>query len=259
MTTHSLAGATVLITRPLAQADELSRAIEEAGGRVYPFPVLEIQPRERSLLEQEQALLPLPDLAIFVSTNAVRYGLEFLPPEGVQLAAIGPATRDAIVAAGRRVDICPSGGFDSEQLLREPALLNPRGKIVRIVRADSGRELLAETLRERGAEVHYLSTYRRLPRRIPTDEMEAFERRWQAGEITFFTAMSVETLDSFLSILPDACLDTLAGAQLVTPSKRVIQTASQKVPGIKGILAEGPQAGDMVGAMLMALTDAKET
>ncbi|MEX2496088.1 MAG: uroporphyrinogen-III synthase [Woeseia sp.] len=254
MTGKPLAGRVILVTRPEAQSVELSRAIGEAGGSAYAFPVLDIQPRERSVLEQEQATLPPPDIAIFVSSNAVRYGLDFLPPDGLQIAAIGPATRAAIEAAGRTVDICPADGFDSEHLLQEPALLDPRGKTIRIVRADSGRELLGETLRQRGARVDYLSSYRRLPKRMSAAALEAFERRWLSGEIACFTAMSGESLDSFLSILPPGCHDRLPATPLVTPSRRVIQTAGQKIPGVQAILAPGPGAGDMVRAMIMALT-----
>jgi uroporphyrinogen-III synthase len=250
MTGLPLAGVGVLVTRPACQAADLISAIRGAGGSVVSFPVFEIQSRDRSILQQEQALRPAPDIAIFVSSNAVRFGLDFLPTHGVQIAAIGPATRAAVEAAGRQVDICPAGGFDSEHLLQEPALLHARGKTVRIVRADSGRELLASTLRNRGAHVDYLSVYRRLPRRVTDSELDELERSWRAGAIDYVTMMSVASLDCFLSIVPDWCRNALPATPLVTPSARVIQTASQKIPGSQAILAPGPQADDMVRAII---------
>jgi uroporphyrinogen-III synthase len=248
-----LQGVGVLVTRPVDRAQDLIEAIRAAGGSVVAFPVLEIETRDSIILGEEQAKLPQPDIAIFVSSNAVRFGLRYLPETGIRIAAIGPATRASIEAEGRTVDICPASGFDSEHLLREPELLKPKGKIIRIVRADSGRELLATTLRERGAQVDYLSVYRRIPRRHSDDEFEQLERAWKTGQIRFVTVLSVATLESLWSALPDYCRAALPETPLVTPSERVIQTASERIPGIQAILAPGPQAGDMVRAMITAL------
>lgn len=257
MTTRPLDGVGVLVTRPEGRARELNRAIEDAGGSVVAFPVLEIETRDETILHDEQARLPTPDIAIFVSTNAVRFGLEYIPESGVQIAAIGPTTRASIEAEGRTVDIYPASGFDSEHLLQEPGLKQVQGKNVRIVRADSGRELLATVLRERGAHVDYLSAYRRLPKRYTDVELQGLERTWRAGGIDLVTVMSVATFDSLWSLLPDYCRTALPATPLVTPSERVIQTASEKIPGIQAVLAPGPQAGDMVRAIRTALDNTR--
>ena len=253
MSRGSLSGIGVLVTRPEERARELTQAIEKAGGRVVSFPVLDIETRDKTILDGEQAALPAPDIAIFVSSNAVRFGLEYIPASGAKIAAIGPTTRSAIEAAGRTVDIYPVHGFDSEHLLQEPDLLQVNGKVIRIIRADSGRELLATTLRDRGARVDYLSAYRRLPKRHSDDELDELERAWRAEEIHYVTIMSVASFDSLWSVLPDYCRAALPATPLVTPSERVIQTASERIPGIQAILAPGPQAGDMVRALITAL------
>jgi uroporphyrinogen-III synthase len=250
--TRPLDGVGVLVTRPEGRAGELNQAIEDAGGSVVAFPVLEIETRDEVILKDEQARLPAPDIAIFVSTNAVRFGLGYIPASGVKIAAIGPTTRASIEAEGRTVDIYPASGFDSEHLLQEPELKQVQGKNVRIVRADSGRELLATMLRDRGARVDYLSAYRRLPKRHTDAELERLDRTWRAGGIQFVTVMSVATSESLWSLLPDYCRNALPATPLVTPSERVIQTASEKIPGIQAVLAQGPQAGDMVRAMITA-------
>src|SRR5690606_24658772 len=149
MTAGTPGGAGVLVTRPDGRAVELSQAIADAGGSVVAFAVLEIETRDETILHDEQARLPAPDIAIFVSTNAVRFGLRFIPASGVKIAAIGPTTRACIEAEGRTVDIYPASGFDSEHLLQEPDLKDVDGKNVRIVRADSVRELIATVLKER--------------------------------------------------------------------------------------------------------------
>lgn len=248
-----LGGATVLVTRPAARAGELVAAVERAGGTAIVFPVLDIESRDPTILKEQQAQLPTPDIAIFVSANAVDHGLSCIPDSGVRLAAIGPATRRQLEAAGRTVDIFPADGFDSEHLLAAPELQRPAGKNILIVRADSGREMLATALKERGARVDYLSVYRRLPKRHTDAELQALEQAWRARGVAFVTAMSVASFDSLWSALPEYCRRALPRSRLVTPSERVIQTASKRVPGIQAILAPGPQAGDMVRAMTTAL------
>lgn len=245
-----LTGFGVLVTRAKRQASDLIAAIEEAGGSAVRFPAIEIQGRDPDIVKQEQAALPVPDIAIFASPNAVEFGLAAATAAGVRIAAIGPATQAAIESAGQRVDIVSGTGFDSEHLLAEPELQHVRGKIIRIVRGDSGRRLLAKTLRDRGATVDYLSVYRRLPARHSPEALDDIERVWRSGGIDCVTVMSVETLENLLSILPEYCRNALPSTPLVTPSSRVIQTAAEKIPAAQTTLAPGPLAADMLRALI---------
>ena len=119
MSDTGLAGVGVLVTRPDQQADELVQAVEGHGGQAFRFPTIEIVPRDDDAVSACASVLPNPDIAIFVSCNAVRHGLAYA--KAARIAAIGPATAAAIEAAGRSVDIRPASGFDSEHLLREEA------------------------------------------------------------------------------------------------------------------------------------------
>ena len=65
--------------------------------------------------------------------------------------------------------------------------------------------------------------------------------------------MSVASLDSMLEILPAHCIERLRKTRLVAPSTRVIQTALERIPGQTGILAPGPGALDMTGALIASL------
>ena len=205
MSEAMLKGYGVLVTRPEHQAGELAAAIEEAGGEAIRFPVIDIEPQNSADVNRCLEALPTADITIFISTNAVIYGLPYADGDETAIAAIGPSTKTAIESAGRQVDIFPAQGFDSEQLLTEAGLQDVAGKNIRIIRGDGGRELLAETLRERGATVDYLPVYRRLTRVYSPNLLTGLEHRWRDGQINCVIAMSVDSLDKLLEVLPVGC------------------------------------------------------
>lgn len=242
-----LAGIGVLVTRPAGQAGELVTAIETAGGHCIGFPVIEISPRSPQAIEADLAGLPDPDIVIFISRNAVEHGLAW-SGDGV-IAAVGPATAAAIEASARVVDIRPAGGFDSESLLAESALTEVRGKTIRIIRGNGGRELLATTLRERGARVDYLEVYRRCTPDYSEQEIANIAGQIERGEIGAIVVMSVESLGNLLSLLPESCRRALAKTRLVTPASRVLKEVTDRLPGCPATLADGPGADEIVRAI----------
>lgn len=249
MNRTALAGAGVLQTRPRHQSADIIACIEKAGGRAFNIPVIDIVARPRAAIAAEMDGLATPDILIFVSRNAVDHGL-FLAPGHARLGAIGKATADAIVAAGRRADILPENGFDSEALLAEADLQAVSGKRILIVRGDGGRGLLGQTLRARGATVDYICVYERRPHPISTQEQEMLANACRQGDIHYLLAMSVASLDNLLDLLPADCSGPGTGVRLVTPSDRVIMAAEKRLPGMRALLATHPRAEDMVAAMI---------
>ncbi len=250
MSRAPLAGCGVVITRPEHQSQELAAAVEAAGGDVISLPAIDIIGRGMRDISRDLAGFPAPDIAVFVSRNAVTHGLDAVAKCGARIAAVGPATRDAIEKQGVGVDIFPDGGFDSEHLLAHPALQDVDGKQIVILRGQSGRELLAATLRERGAKVDYLRVYDRRPHQPLPAELENVVSALDAGAIRFVIVMSVESLRCLVNIIPAAALNSLRQATLVAPSTRVLQTASELIPGIETELARGPQAREIVDTLI---------
>ena len=246
-----LAGIGVLVTRPTKQATELVEAITAQGGIAIEFPAIEIAPHETADVVNAARNLSDPDLVVFVSPNAVRYGLTFA--DSARIAAVGPATAAALENAGREVDIHPSTGHDSEHLLAEPGLQDVHDKVVRIIRGDSGRELIADTLKRRGATVEYLPVYSRGVAEHSQERVAEIEQRWRSGEIDVVTVMSVESLQNLVVLLPEWCRSALENTSLVTPATRVIKEALDRFPGIPTMLAKGPQASDMVDAIVTGM------
>lgn len=246
----------VLVTRPQPQSRELVAAVEKLGGRPIAFPVIEIHPRHPDDIASDAHRLATPDIAIFVSRNAVAYGLEYA--ESAAICAIGPATAAALEGAGRSVTIRSHDGFDSEHLLADSALANVDGQTIRIIRGHKGRELLATTLRSRGAKVEYLAVYERRKPDYDVAALAAIEAQFDAGEIDVVTVMSVESLDNLLDLLPAPCIKKLRDLPLVTPAARVLKEALERIPGSRAILADGPRTGDMVRA-IVALSESGKT
>ncbi len=248
MGSEPLSGFSVLVTRPAGQAAELARAIEAEGGTPVVFPVIDIAPLPPDAVAVAAHRLKPPDIALFVSRNAVHHGLAYA--DSAAIGAIGPATARAIEESGHEVAIRPDGGFDSEHLLASSALADVAGQTVRIIRGTNGRELLGKTLAERGADVEYLAVYeRRLPE-YEQAELAAVASRLERGEIQAITAMSVESLRNLHALLPPSGVAALPKVPLVTPAERVIKECHVRFPGSRPTLAAGPQASDMVRAII---------
>ncbi len=250
MNQGNLGGCGVLITRAQHQAHELKSAIEAADGDTFLFPAIDIVGRDIDEIGRELADLPEPDVVIFVSGNAVAYGLAAVKGKNAKIAVVGPATRATIEATGVNVDIFPSDGFDSEHLLQHDALQDVDGKNIVIVRGQSGRELLANTLGERGANVNHLNVYNRVPHEPTLADLENLGVALNQGSIGYVIVMSVETLECLVQIIPAEDLSLLRHTTLVAPSARVLQTASELIPGIATELAPGPQAPAMVDTLI---------
>ncbi len=249
---HTLTGIGILVTRAREQSGELTRALTDAGGKVFEMPAIEIIPNDADAVVAEASAQPPPDIVIFVSRNAVLFGAPAtrrVASATTRIAAIGGATRSALKEAGFEIHICPADKFDSENLVEQAELQNVAGKQILIVRGSSGRELLARTLTARGATVRYLATYQRKTADPDPDILAKLGAIWREGLINVVVVMSVDSLKSLLQILPPDYHQLMRKTRLVTPSKRVIQTAAEALPGISTVLSEGPLADSLVNAI----------
>lgn len=240
----------VVVTRPRRQAQLLCALLEKMGAHVVAVPVIEILPAP----SPEQVLAQIGacsdyDLMIFISTNAVRFGRDYLPAQdmsGVQIAAVGPSTARALGEVGLDCDILPPAGFSSEALLREPSLNDVDGKRILIVRGSGGRALLGETLTQRGATVQYAEVYRR---QIPPASRARLAKLIDANEIDVITATSVETLCNIEELVGEERAEALHQVKLLTASERVVKKAAQMGFNREVLLARAPDDESLVAAL----------
>ena len=224
-----LAGRGILVTRPAHQADHLCRLIEAAGGRPIRFPVLEIRPSaDPDAAAAALGRLADYDVAVFVSANAVQQAVAAMGPRPwpsrVEIAAIGAATAQALMAQGLVVTHCPVADFTSEALLALPALQGLAGRRVLILRGDGGRDQLRDTLRARGAEVDYLEVYRRC---LPEADSAPLLDRWRSGEIDAVMVTSNESLRNLTTIVGTLGKPLLRATPLIVPNARTAALARE--------------------------------
>lgn len=252
--TSGLAGRTVVVTRPLAQCGPLAEAIRAAGGEPLIFPLLAIGPAsDPAPLAEAARDLVRADFAIFVSPNAVEHSLPVLLaeqswPAALCPVAIGHGTVRALAAHGIGGCLVPSGRFDSEAVLDLPALAEPAvcGATVLLFRGDGGRELLADTLRARGATVRAVPCYSRSG---PPGDVALLEDAWQKGRLDAITLSSSEGLRYLWAQLSDAGRTWLAGTPLFVPHERI--AAGALALGLRRVILT-PPADDGLLAGLQA-------
>ena len=171
----------VLITRPQHQHASLCSAIEDNGGEAKHFPLFAIEAVSEPILVQQIKTkvenLDNYQLVIFISTNAVKFGALWINdywqrfPLGVSVLAIGPSTARKVSIELNCAVVNSDAGASSEDILLLDELGDISGGKVAIVRGIGGRELLAERLRQRGAEVDYIEVYRRMPTQKSGEEL----------------------------------------------------------------------------------------
>lgn len=164
----------VLIARPGARAQALEQALTAAAFSCQQLDIMRLQPLDPTTAQLSACLVQPPDWLICISPTAAQRWLTVAQAHlgaalktwhhTIQLAATGPSTANVLtVALGQAVWV-PESTLDysaSEALLALPALQSMQAQHVVLASGEGGRQLLKETLVERGAQVTTLPLYRR--------------------------------------------------------------------------------------------------
>jgi uroporphyrinogen-III synthase len=161
-----LAGMRVLVGRARHQAGALSSELRNLGATVIEIPFIEIRkPRSFQPLDSALKNLASYDWLILTSVNGVEAMWQRMEElrltkrnlAGLRIAAIGPATKKAIVQRGLNVDVVPKE-YVAESVVR--SLKNKvKGKCVLLVRAKVARDVIPRELRKAGAKVEVVEAY----------------------------------------------------------------------------------------------------
>jgi uroporphyrinogen III methyltransferase/synthase len=162
-----LDGRTIVVTRAAAQAQRFTQLLEEAGARVLEAPAIVIAPPPSwEPLDAALDALGTFTWVIFTSVNGVAMVDRRLPARGLawaalagrRVAAIGPATADALAEHGVRPDLVPAE-YRAEGLLeRLSGAITPADRVL-LPRAAQTRDVLVTGLRRLGAQVTEVPAY----------------------------------------------------------------------------------------------------
>lgn len=225
---ETLRAQTILVTRPAAQAEVTARKLRAEGFEPWVMPLIGIEARPNpDGLDRIADHLDDFCCAIFVSGNAVKYGVAAIRgrrpwPEGLAVIALGLGTAAALHQAGFEKVASPAVHFDSEGVLALPVLASDKiaGQGVLIVGGEGGRELLAPTLRQRGATVSHLRVYRRIL--LPVDVMRLCSEA-AAGRLAAISLSSSEAARHLGEALKRA--PELLALPVFVPHPRIFDTA----------------------------------
>lgn len=203
-----LLGRRILVTRSREQASALAELLESMGAAVYQCPAMEIRPlTDYSTLDAAIGQLANYNWLIFTSANGVKYfwqrlahaGLDSRSLGSLKVAAIGPATADALKDKGINPDLLPPR-FVAESLvqaLKETGTLS--GQRILIPRAYEARMVLPDELAKAGAIVDVAPAYVALPARQDGDAISAMIAK---GDIDCIAFASSSTVRNFLNLIP---------------------------------------------------------
>ena len=186
----ALTGRRVAVTRAERQASGMAARLRELGAQVLLVPAIRIRPLPGPALDPAGY-----DLVCVTSVNGVEGLFERLTTggrdvralAGARVAAIGTATVQALLERGIVADVVPERAV-AEGLVQALEAVPVQRALV--VRARGAREVLAQALRARGADVDMVEVYETVAESLSPAAIEAART---ADYITFTSASTVRS------------------------------------------------------------------
>ena len=253
-----LFGKRVLVTRSRAQASALSRLLAERGAEPVELPAIAVRPlADASALDAALSELGGFDWVAFTSANAVEAVFEQLAAQGrdarafatAKVAAIGPATAEALRERGIAADLVPSAST-GQSVAESFAERSVRGARMLLPRADIASPALPDGLRLLGAAVTEVAAYRTA---APADAAAQARETLASGMLDAVTFTSASAARNLVGLLG-------GDAGLVNRSKVVsigpVTSAAAAQLGVR-VSAEAREhtAQGVVDAALEAMSD----
>ncbi len=201
-----LFGKKIVVTRARTQASKLVEGISELGGEAIEFPSIVIQ-KEENLNSLHNAFEHLDSYnwIIFTSVNAVdifftqlrKQEMDIRSLYGLNICAIGPATRKSLEERGLKVEFIPEE-YQAEGILQELESRVKKGEWVLLPRARGARALLPDTLRQWGVHVNEVILYEAVP---AGRFSEAKINDIIEGRVDYLTFTSSSTVSNFVKMV----------------------------------------------------------
>jgi uroporphyrinogen-III synthase len=254
---HPLAGTRILVGRARHQAGILSTSLRSLGAAVIEIPFIEIRkPQSYRPLDDALKSIRSYDWAILTSANGVeamwerirRLRISRRTLKHLQIAAIGPATKKAIVKHGLKVKMVPEE-YVAESVVK--GLCDKvKGKRVVLVRAKVARDVIPEALRAAGAEVDVVEAYETVVPESSRARLRALmKNRDRRPHIVTFTSSS--TAKNFAELLGNSKASALNRVQFASIGP-VTSTTLRELQMPVAIEAREFTMGGLIRAIVLA-------
>jgi uroporphyrinogen-III synthase len=242
---------TIIVTRPSGQARQLievlTLAIQNSGvakhslPEVISLPLLTIVPKaDAALADHIATVLSDADLAIFVSPNAIESVMRLLERDWqtfskqiIPIGVMGGSSQLALRNHGIGNEVNPTPiimpklntQWDSEGLWHELQTLNWNwvDKKVVIFKGEGGRDWLADTLKNAGANVETISSYTRIPLDIDNPAWQAIHEMDFSKSLWLLT--SSEAVRYLGTVMKDQFTQDLSAASALCPHHNIADAA----------------------------------
>jgi len=251
-----LDGRVVVVTRPRAQAQSFTHLLEGAGARVLLVPTIVIEPPASwGPLDRALDALDGYQWAVFTSVNGVEMTRRRLEDrgrtaralEGRRLAAIGPATAEALRSLSLEPELVPEEYVAEGLAVKLRELIRP-GERVLLARAAETRDLLVRELEAAGAQVDEVPAYCTRPAGEDAMELRRALAERRVDVVTFTSSSTVrhfaalftrEELARLLTGITVACIGpvTRAAAREVGLETRIVPR-EYTIPALARAIAE---------------------
>ncbi len=244
---------TIIVTRPSGQARQLievlTQSIEKSGvakrslPEIVSLPLLTIVPKtDASLADHIASVLRDTDLAIFVSPNAIESVMRLLERDWqdfskkvIPIGVMGGSSKLALQNHGVGAETKPTpiilpesnAHWDSEGLWQELQKLgwDWSNKKVVIFKGEGGRDWLADTLKNAGANVEAISTYTRVPLDIDNPAWQTIHEMDFSKSLWLLT--SSEAVRYLGKVIEDQFIQDLNSASAICPHHNIADAAEQ--------------------------------
>jgi uroporphyrinogen III methyltransferase/synthase len=252
-----LFGQRVVVTRPRGQSAGLVSRLRDLGAQAIEFPAIAIEAAsDDGPLDRAIAELGSYDWLIFTSVNGVRAFFDRLDRSALdlrqlraRLAAIGPATREALEQAHLKVD-ATGEEYVAESLATALSEYPMEGRRVLLVRAAVARQFLPRALEERGALVEVVEAYRT----VAAPGIDERARELESNPPDWITFTSSSTVENFYRVVSAEKMGKARAASIGPVTSATLRKWGVE-PAVEAevFTAEGLVAGILRGVLQMGV------
>ncbi|OIQ01179.1 MAG: hypothetical protein AUK36_11220 [Zetaproteobacteria bacterium CG2_30_59_37] len=214
---NTLAGKRILVTRAAEQFEAVARLIEQRGGVPLPFPCLAVQCLPDNIRDALRDL-PAGTSIIMSSTNGVHCAAQALGEDFIplfsrhQVIVVGPHTADAL--CGHGIQAAWVADETSQDGLIQGFMEHGLPASICFLRAEEGRDVLQDALRQQDVEVRLVHAYRTV---CPEDNPIAVLCALRQGEVDAVLLGSSRTAQHYLRRIGDTQLADRPAVAVISP------------------------------------------